>query len=66
MMWSSAIRWITFIARNMSRGIRFDDPTIGVDWGEVVEELLCAEGHDLTFCFQTATATSCIEKCDAG
>ena len=27
-------------SKEHDRGIRFDDPTIGVDWGEVVEELL--------------------------
>lgn len=26
--------------KELDRGIRFDDPTIGVDWGEVMEELL--------------------------
>jgi dTDP-4-dehydrorhamnose 3,5-epimerase len=27
-------------SREYDRGIRFDDPTIGVDWGEVKRELL--------------------------
>ena len=27
-------------SRECDRGIRFDDPSIGVDWGEVAEELL--------------------------
>ena len=27
-------------SRECDRGIRYDDPTIGVDWGEVKEELL--------------------------
>lgn len=30
-------------SKECDRGIRFDDPTIGVDWGEVVEELLSAK-----------------------
>ncbi len=27
-------------SRECDRGIRFNDPSIGVDWGEVQEELL--------------------------
>ena len=27
-------------SKEHDRGIRFDDPAIGVDWGEVVEALL--------------------------
>ena len=30
-------------SKEHDRGIRFDDPAIGVDWGEVVEELLSAK-----------------------
>ena len=30
-------------SRECDRGIRFDDPSIGVDWGEVREELLSAK-----------------------
>lgn len=30
-------------SKEHDRGIRFDDPTINVDWGEVVEELLSAK-----------------------
>ena len=30
-------------SRELDRGIRFDDPTIGVDWGEVDEALLSAK-----------------------
>ena len=30
-------------SKECDRGIRFDDPTIGVDWGEVIEELLSAK-----------------------
>ncbi len=30
-------------SKECDRGIRFDDPAIGVDWGEVIEELLSAK-----------------------
>ena len=30
-------------SKECDRGIRFDDPTINVDWGEVIEELLSAK-----------------------
>ena len=30
-------------SKELDRGIRFDDPTIAVDWGEVDEELLSAK-----------------------
>ena len=30
-------------SKECDRGIRFDDPTIGVDWGDVIEELLSAK-----------------------
>ena len=30
-------------SKECDRGIRFDDPTIGVEWGEVIEELLSAK-----------------------
>ena len=30
-------------SKECDRGIRFDDPTIGVEWGEVKEELLSAK-----------------------
>ena len=30
-------------SRECDRGIRYNDPTIGVDWGEVAEELLSAK-----------------------
>lgn len=30
-------------SKECDRGIRFDDPTIGVDWGEVYDELLSAK-----------------------
>ncbi len=30
-------------SKECDRGIRFDDPTIGVEWGEVIQELLSAK-----------------------
>ena len=33
-------------SRECDRGIRFDDPEIGVDWGEVKEELLSAKDRN--------------------
>lgn len=30
-------------SKECDRGIRFNDPSIGVDWGEVIEELLSAK-----------------------
>lgn len=47
-------------SRECDRGIRFDDPNIGVDWGDVAEELLSPKDtsaplyrdSDCNFCFE--------------
>ena len=49
-------------SRECDRGIRFDDPAIGVDWGEVIPELLSAKDTNAPLLAESDCNFVCTEE----